>query len=679
MSTHLTDPKEIPRGNSEGFVKYFKQDFISGFLVFLIALPLCLGISVASGFPPIAGIFTAIVGSVVATFLSNSELTIKGPAAGMIVIVVGCVEAFGGDGTFDLSNSIDVGAYRAALAVGVVAAVLQVFFGIFRAGILGEFFPISAVHGMLAAIGVIIIAKQVPVALGVTATGGPLELLKQIPQFIAEANPAIAAIGVTSVLIMFSWPLVQRKVAWLRKLPSPLIVLLVAVPMGMGFDLMHERSYVLQNHQYQLGETYLVAIRPEMFGMFQSLTTPDFMALTQPKAWTWVLMFFIIGSLESLLSAKAVDLLDPWKRKSNMDRDMIAVGTGNLCVSMIGGLPMISEIVRSRANIDNGAQTRFANFWHGMLLLVCVAFIPMVLHRIPMAALAAMLIYTGFRLAHPSEFRNVWKIGREQLVIFVVTLVSVLATDLLIGIAVGIATKVLIHLMNGVPVRSLFRPEIELTEDDGNTVRLTARQSAVFSNWIPMRRQIERFGLVDRRNVVLDLADVHLVDHTVMDKLHELESDFEVQGLSLTTIGLESHQSFTNHVHSTRRKGVTIAKLLTITVHPEIEQMIVTEVVRRGASGYTVIPCRGAGRHEILNDGGRAQPRVRIEVIIPNEWSQSIVDYLVREVQPDHRLTFAIEAVQVARLDAFTPTAKLDAPIETNDAEGSQAGAASVR
>ncbi|KAA5546083.1 SulP family inorganic anion transporter [Roseiconus nitratireducens] len=656
MNSSTPAELEKPRGNLAGFTKYFKYDFVSGLLVFLIALPLCLGISIASGYPPIAGIFTAIIGSVVATIISDSELTIKGPAAGLIVIAIGCISDFGGDGMVGDWTSIDTAAYRAALAVGVAAAVLQILFGMFRAGILGEFFPISAVHGMLAAIGVIIIAKQIPVALGVSASGEPLDLLQRIPEFLAAANPAIAAIGLISVLIMFAWPLAGKKFPILKKLPSPLIVLLVAIPLGMGFDLMHKHSYTLQNHEYQLDETYLVDMPDRVFGMFDSLTAPDFAALQQPVAWKWVFMFFIIGSLESLLSAKAVDIIDPWKRKSSMDRDMVAVGAGNLCCALVGGLPMISEIVRSKANIDNGARTRFADFWHGMFLLVCVAFIPMVLHRIPMAALAAMLIYTGFRLAHPSEFMNVWKIGREQFVIFVVTLVAVLATDLLIGIAIGIATKVAIHLANGVPLRSLFKPDIEISDDDGETVSIRAFKSAVFSNWIPIRRQIERVGLLERKNVRFDLSETHLVDHSVMDKLHEMESDFAQQGLNFEVVGLDAHQPFAAHAQSARRKGICTVKRLTIVTDPDLEQTVERELVRLGASGFTSIPCYGSGRSNLPTGVVEPLSQVRIEILAPKDACERMMEYLRRELQPNHRLTFYADTVQVSGLEPFVGT-----------------------
>lgn len=554
MSTSVDPRPEIPRGDLAGLVRHFRNDVTAGFLVFLIALPLCLGISLASGYPPLAGIFTAIVGAIVGTVLGKSEMTIKGPAAGLIVIAVGCIESFGGDGLFDANSEADWNAYRAALAVGVAAAALQLGAGLFRVGILGDFFPISAVHGMLAAIGVIIIAKQIPVALGVSASGEPLELLREIPHFVATANPAIAVIGIFSLLILLLWPWVGRRWMLARKIPSPVIVLAAAVPFATLLEISTRQSYELGGSEYPLGEQFLVAMPAEIFGMFQEITTPDFSALQQPQAWGWVFLFFAIGSLESVLSAKAVELLDPWKRTASMDRDLIAVGIGNLCVSCIGGLPMISEIVRSKANIDNGARTRFANFWHGMFLLSCVALLPTVLHQIPLAALAAMLVYTGFRLAHPREFYHAAKSGREPLLIFVTTMVAVLATDLLIGIAIGIAVKAVMLVFRGVPLAAMFRPGLRVIAESAQEIRIQAGPAAVFSNWIALRRQLEKEGLRKHRNVILDLSQTRFVDHSLMDKLNDLGGEFRAQQLNLTLVGLESLQPITAHSAAARRR-----------------------------------------------------------------------------------------------------------------------------
>ncbi len=657
QTTRIPSAESVPRGNAQGFIKYFQKDIVSGLLVFLIALPLCLAISLASGFPAIAGIFTAIIGSILTTFMSNSELTIKGPAAGMIVIVLGCVETFGGNGAnVGGWEPADITAYQAALAVGVVAAVLQIFFGIFRAGILGEFFPTSTVHGMLAAIGVIIIIKQFPIALGVQgAKGEPLEMLQEFPHYVSEANPAIATIGITSLAIMFLWPLVGKRIPALKRVPSPLVVLLAAVPMGMAFDLLHTHSYKLQGHEYALNERYLVAMPDRVFGMFDQLVTPDFSALGELKAWPWVFMFFAIGSLESLLSAKAVDLLDPWKRKTNMNRDIIAVGTANLCASMVGGLPMISEIVRSRANIDNGARTRFADLWHGVFLLLCVALIPTVLHRIPLAALAAMLIYTGSRLAHPQEFINVYRVGREQFIIFVTTLIAVLATDLLVGIAIGIALKLFIHSLNGVPLNSMFKPFLDVEDVDENTSRIVASGSAVFSNWIPFRRQIEQIGLVQRRNVIIDLSDTKLVDHSTIEKLEEMQRDFEQEGLTLELVGLDSLQPLSPNAHAARRRGLGTVRRLTVVADEVLEDWLVEMFVSLGATGFTSQPCRGSGRHDLVDGKIQKRSQVRIEVIVTQAVSEDILAFLQREVASSHRITACIETVNVVRVGDFTP------------------------
>jgi MFS superfamily sulfate permease-like transporter len=223
----------------------------------------------------------------------------------------------------------------------------------------------------------------------------------------------------------------------------------------------------------------------------------------------------------------------------------------------LGGLPMISEIVRSRANIDNGAKSKYANLFHGLCLLVAVAIAATAIRMIPLAALAAMLVYTGFRLAHPREFLHVYRIGREQLVVFVGTIVAVLATDLLVGIFIGIGIELLIQFINGVPLRSLLRPDAEVKQIDERTWLICPRHAAVFFNWLPIRSKIERFGLAQNMNVIVDLSATQMVDHTVMEKLHQLEREFASRDIALAIVGLDDHVMFSPHPAAARFRNVS--------------------------------------------------------------------------------------------------------------------------
>ncbi|MCZ6799340.1 MAG: SulP family inorganic anion transporter [Nitrospirae bacterium] len=535
----------VPRGTLAGLQKNWKEDLLSGFLVFLIALPLCLGISLACGYPAIAGIFTAIIGGMLATFFSNSELTIKGPAAGLIVIAIGCVTEFGFTGGKD--PAADYEAYRLALGVGVAAGIIQILFGVFKAGILGEFFPRSAIHGLLAAIGIIIMAKQFPIAMGLSSEGKPLELIAKIPQFIMDMNPIVGCIGIVSLLIMFSYPLIKNP--RLKVIPAPMVVLMVTVPMGMYFSLGQEHTYTFNGHDYSLGKNFLVAV-PE--NMFRALTFPDFSGLMTPIGVKYVVMFALIGSLESLLSAKAIDGIDPWKRKTDHDRDMLAVGAGNTLSAFVGGLPMISEIVRSKANIDNGARTRFANAFHGSFLLLFVALVPGLINQIPLAALGAMLVFTGYRLASPQEFVHMYHVGREQFIIFVSTVVGVLATDLLMGIAIGICVNLVLHVKNGAPAKSLFKSQLRVDREGSTGVTIRVKDSAIFSTWIGLKKKLEEFE--QEPHVVLDLSETYLVDHTTMSKLHEMEKEFKEKNSTLVITGLEQHQPLSSHPEAGRKR-----------------------------------------------------------------------------------------------------------------------------
>lgn len=575
------DEITIPRGTLAGVRQTWKADLLSGFLVFLIALPLCLGISLACGYPAIAGIFTAIIGGLFATLFSNSELTIKGPAAGLIVIAIGCVTEFGFTGGKD--PAADFHAYRLALGVGVAAGIIQILFGLFRAGILGEFFPTTAIHGLLAAIGVIIIAKQFPIVMGLSPEGTPLELLANVPTFIMEMNPVIGLIGIVSLLIMFGYPLVTHPT--LKMIPAPMLVLVVAVPMGMYFGIGREGTYTFNEQTYALGAKFLVDVPLDMFS---ALTFPDFSGLATITGVKYVVMFALIGSLESLLSAKAIDQIDPYRqktdlernvatgdettnaavedhakaralalarsqRKTDQDRDMLAVGVGNTLSAFVGGLPMISEIVRSRANIDNGGKTRFANMCHGFFLLVFVALVPGLINQIPLAALGAMLVFTGYRLASPHEFIHMYQLGKDQLIVFTSTIVGVLATDLLTGIAIGIGVKIIIHVINGVPIPSFFTLHVQVTQADDDAATIVVRESAIFSTWILLRGHLHRL-LHEGKRVTLNLSETRLVDHTVMAKLDEWKTEFDEKNSTLSIEGLDQHQPMADSSLSARKK-----------------------------------------------------------------------------------------------------------------------------
>ncbi len=513
----------------------WKKDLLSGFLVFLIALPLSLGIAMASGFPPIAGVLTAIVGGMVVSFLGSAPLTIKGPAAGLIVITFGAVQ--------DLGGGDPVLGYRRALAVGVVAAALQIVMALVKAGKLGDLFPSSVVHGMLAAIGVIIVSKQIHLVMGVTPEAGEtFELLAAVPESLTHMEPEIFAIGILSLGILIGVPLLPWKRA--KKIPAPLLVLLTAIPLALYFELGQEHHYFFMGEDHEVGPQFLVHLPGNLLS---ALVFPDFSAIATFASLKYVVMYSMVGTIESLLSVKAVDALDPAHHESDLNKDLFATGVGNLAVALIGGLPMISEIVRSSANISSGAQSRWSNFFHGSFLLFFVAALPFVLQQIPLAALAAMLVYTGLRLGSPTEFVKTYRIGSEQLLIFVTTFVVTLATDLLVGVAVGVVLKVLVHIKNGAPVRSLFSADIE-EEIEGGTMFLRVKGSAIFTNYLGLRARLDRAkerGL----KVIIDFSNARLIDHTVREKIEHLVGE----GRPIVMEGLDAHEKLSSHALAAMR------------------------------------------------------------------------------------------------------------------------------
>ena len=314
---------------------------------------------------------------------------------------------------------------------------------------------------------------------------------------------------------------------------------------------------------------------------------------------------------------------------------------------------MISEIVRSKANIDNGARTRFADMWHGLFLLGFVALVPGLIHRIPLAALAAMLVYTGFRLASPREFINVFKIGREQLVIFTATIIGVLATDLLIGIGIGIAVKAAIHVINGVPLthdvqalprsrrRKATTPCVITRPRLGRVHQLDSRSSG----------EIEQIGLQEKNNVIVDLSGTKLVDHSVMEKLHEMEGDFEQAGLHFEVIGLDAHQQFSSHPFAARKRGAGTLRRITIVADEHLESWLEQELTAAGARQLVSVHCRAAlDRSEIRNS------QVRVEAIVPRQESDAVLATLRTKLAANHSLTVFVDDVQVTKIANFELT-----------------------
>jgi MFS superfamily sulfate permease-like transporter len=514
------------------------HDLRAGALVALIALPLSLGIALASGFPPVAGLLTAIVGGAVVSLLGSARLTIKGPAAGLIVIAFGAVTDLGG-------GDVVLG-YRLTLGVLVVAAVLQIGMALLRAASYGIVISPSVVQGMLAAIGVIIVSKQAHAVVGVEPTADtPLGLLAEIPHSIAHANPEILALGLTALLVLFGWP--RLKAGAMRRIPAPLVALAITVPLAACFDLAHWHSHTFFGREFEVGPDFLVTLPGSLL---DAVTLPRFDALATAAGWKYVVMFALIGSIESTLSVLAVDAMDPARRPSDLDRDLVATGAGNLLCAWVGGLPMISEIVRSRANIDAGGGSSRANLTHGLLLLLAVALIPDQLHSIPLATLAAMLVYTGFRLASPGQLVVLHRVGADQLALFATTLLVTLATDLLIGVGAGLLLLVVQHLRHGASLRGLFRPQLDAVFD-GDALRLRLRGTATFTSLLAVRDRM-RTRPDGVRRVVIDLAEVGLVDHTFLNRLQDLART--LGDVQLQVIGQQHLEAVSAHPLATRRR-----------------------------------------------------------------------------------------------------------------------------
>lgn len=509
------------------FAKHLEgQDFLanmqSGFFIALLALPLSLGIAAASSAPPVAGLITAMVAGLIASHIGGCRLSIKGPAAGLIVIVMATIT--------DLGQGDLAAGYKRALAVGVVAGLCQIVFSLLKGARLGKLMPPSVIHGMLAAIGVIIMAKQVHILLGnIPAGKTPFALIAQIPHSIMHANPELLSLGIITLLCMVLLPKMRN--VFTKALPPALWALMIVVPISIAWHLHDAHSYNLFGYDFQVGPQFLVNIP---HSLWQSLVWPDFSILQEPIAYKYVMMLALVGSLESVLTVMAVDSMSPQKEESDLDRDLLAVGIGNTVSALIGGLPMISEVVRSKANIDSKATNQWSNFFHGLFLLVALLFLGPILREIPLSALAAMLILVGLRLASPRQIQSISKIGTDQLLMFLTTLFVTLAQDLLVGVAAGLLVKVALHLVRGVKLKELFLLNSQVSHGD-ETVNIKVLGPAIFTNSLSLQKLINH-NISKYPKIVIDFSGASMVDHTTLACLQTFRSKcgagcFEVMGI----------------------------------------------------------------------------------------------------------------------------------------------------
>ncbi|CAI8814599.1 SulP family inorganic anion transporter [Methylocaldum szegediense] len=484
------------------YFSHLRNDIPAGIVVFLVALPLCLGIALASGAPLFAGIITGIVGGVVVAWASGSQLSVSGPAAGLTVIVL---------------NAIDkLGSFQSFLLSVVIAGGLQLVLGFLQAGVIGAYFPSAVIKGMLAAIGLILILKQIPHAVGYDADFEGNEAYSQpdghttfseLAYSLEAISPGAVIVSVVAIGIMLLWETsLFKRNAVLGLIPGPL----VAVLWGVAYNLLTMKFAPA----YAIAQEHLVKL-PEIQGVqgfFQQFTFPDFTQWANPEVYTVAVTIAIIASLETLLSLEAADKIDPLKRVAPTNRELKAQGLGNLISGAIGGLPMTAVIVRTSANVNAGGRTKVACFTHGVLLLLSVMFITEYLNLIPLACLAAILLLTGYKLAKPKLFKEMYAKGASQIVPFVVTIVAILMTDLLKGIAVGMVVG-LYYV-----IRSNFHAAITLTRH-GNNYLLRLHKDVSFLNKALLRRYLD--SVEENGYVIIDASRAQFIDQDILETIYD--------------------------------------------------------------------------------------------------------------------------------------------------------------
>jgi len=529
------------QSNIKVFFKTLPKNIFSGFVVSLIALPLGLGLAMASEAPPIAGIIAAVVGGIVVSLLGGSYVTIAGPGNGLVGVLLIAITTLG-------LNS----AYAAIICSGVLLLVL----GFLRLGKLADFFPSSAIQGMLAAIGLIILGKQFHIMLAnKIARENSIDYLLEIPNTISalfsftDKGLIYAAIaGILSLIIMVFYPRIRNK--YLQLVPAPMWIVILSI----GFSYYYELVLKLPN---PIDASYMISGIPNINEIITQIPTPNFNEVFSLSFVGSVFALTLIASIESLLSIKAVDKLDSEKRRSNVNKDIKALGLATIGSGFLGGLNVVTVIARSSVNVNNGGTNRASNFFHATFLVIFIILFSTQLVRIPLPALMAILVFTGYKLASPENIKKIFSIGKEQLIIFFVTLFITLKIGLITGISAGVIVTFLIHVIVNknfaLFFRNILKPNVLMFREGGNesAYYVSVKHFCSFLNYNKLKHKLD--AIPEDKDAIIDFSLCEFVDHTVMDNLNNYQELFTKRGGHFEVVGLDMHDTDSKHPFALRR------------------------------------------------------------------------------------------------------------------------------
>lgn len=525
--------------------KYFKTDLLSGLVVFLIALPLCLGIALASGAPLFSGIITGVVGGIVVGFLSGSNLSVSGPAAGLTAIVLAGITA--------------LGSFELFLLAVMIAGVFQLVLGFLKAGTISNYFPSNVIEGMLTGIGIIIILKQIPHAVGYDKDSeGDFAFIENNTGHntltaITDAINSIhyGAIIITGICILIL--VAFNKIAFLKKLklvPGPLVAVIAGILINELFIASGSILAISKEHLVNL------PMATSFTDFFAQFSFPDFSGLTNSSVWILGATIAVVASIETLLCLEASDKMDPLKRYSSGNTELRAQGIGNIIAGLIGGLPMTSVIVRTSANINSGGRTKLSTIAHGIFLLVAVVSIPVLLNKIPLAALAAILIMIGLKLASPKVFKHMWQNGKFQFIPFAATVLAVVFTDLLKGVGIGLIISIIFILRGNMKLAYFFRKD---KHKEGEIIKIKLAQEVSFLNKAAIKQTLVH--LPEGSNIIIDASETVYIDHDVLELIKDFV-DFTSadKNIKVDIVGFKEAYKIENtisHVADVKKEIVT--------------------------------------------------------------------------------------------------------------------------